>query len=151
MLPKKNRLRVYVDGDMKYYRLRELKRALAGVVVKVCVLKLLIELCVLCFIQGVPTLHRAIINIKDKDDARGQKGDKELLIEGYGLQKVMTTEGIIGEHTSSNHVIEVQAVLGIEAARQTIINEIQFTMREHGMNIDPRYACSFLLDKSGTH
>jgi len=50
MLPKKNRLRVYVDGDMKYYRLRELKRALAGVVVKVCVLKLLIELCVLCFI-----------------------------------------------------------------------------------------------------
>jgi DNA-directed RNA polymerase III subunit RPC1 len=121
MLPKKNRLRVYVDGDMKYYRLRELKRSLASVVVK-----------------GVPSLHRAIINIKDKNDARGQKGDKELLIEGYGLQKVMTTEGIIGEFTTSNHVIEVQKVLGIEAARQTIINEIQFTMREHGMNIDPR-------------
>ena len=30
-------------------------------------------------------------------------------------------------------------VLGIEAARQTIINEIQFTMSSHGMQIDPRH------------
>lgn len=37
MLPKKNRIRIYVDGDMKYYRLRELKRALSSVVVKVSV------------------------------------------------------------------------------------------------------------------
>lgn len=43
--------------------------------------------------QGVPTIRRAVINIKDKDDARGKKGDKELLVEGYGLQKVMTTQG----------------------------------------------------------
>lgn len=43
--------------------------------------------------QGVPTIRRAVINIKEKDDAKGKKGDKELLVEGYGLQKVMTTEG----------------------------------------------------------
>jgi DNA-directed RNA polymerase III subunit RPC1 len=30
-------------------------------------------------------------------------------------------------------------VLGIEAARQTIINEIQYTMQSHDMNIDPRH------------
>ena len=41
----------------------------------------------------MPSIRRAIINIKDKDDARGKKGDKELLVEGYGLQKVMTTQG----------------------------------------------------------
>jgi DNA-directed RNA polymerase III subunit RPC1 len=57
-------------------------------------------------------------------------------VEGYGLQKVMVTEGgvrscsgntyvslspgIVGENTTSNHVIEVAQVLGIEAARQTI-------------------------------
>lgn len=35
MLPRKGRLRIYVDGDMKYYRLRELKRTLPDVVVKV--------------------------------------------------------------------------------------------------------------------
>lgn len=47
--------------------------------------------------------------------------------------------GVIGEHTSSNHVIEVAQVLGIEAARLTIVNEIQYTMKSHDMNIDPRH------------
>lgn len=42
------------------------------------------------------TIHRAVINIKEKDDAKGKKGDKELLVEGYGLQKCMITEGILG-------------------------------------------------------
>jgi DNA-directed RNA polymerase III subunit RPC1 len=62
-----------------------------------------------------------------------------LLVEGYGLQKVMITEGIVGEYTSSNHIIEVAQVLGIEASRRTIINEIQYTMESHGMSIDPRH------------
>ena len=35
IIPRKNRLRIYVDGPDKYYRLRELKRALPEVVVKV--------------------------------------------------------------------------------------------------------------------
>ncbi|KAK7467362.1 DNA-directed RNA polymerase III subunit C1 (rpo31) [Stygiomarasmius scandens] len=122
VIPKKNRLRIYVDGSDKFYRLRELKRGLPEVVVK-----------------GVSTIHRAVINIKDKDDTRGKKGDKELLVEGYGLQKCMITDGVVGEHTSSNHVIEVAQVLGIEAARRTIINEIQYIMKEHGMSIDPRH------------
>lgn len=47
--------------------------------------------------------------------------------------------GIIGEHTTSNHVMEVEKVLGIEAARRTVINEIQYTMSSHGMSIDPRH------------
>lgn len=106
--------------------------------------------------QGYATIQRAIINIKEKDDTKGKKGDKELLVEGYGLQKCIVTEGrfyllpgsrrsiwlalgILGEHTSSNHVIEVAQVLGIEAARQTIINEVQYTMQSHEMNIDPRH------------
>ncbi|KAF8876261.1 hypothetical protein BD779DRAFT_1560988 [Infundibulicybe gibba] len=122
VIPRKNRLRIYIDSQDKYYRLRELKRNLPDVVVK-----------------GVPTIQRAIINIKEKDDAKGQKGDKELLVEGYGLQKCMITEGVVGEHTSSNHVIEVAQVLGIEAARRTIINEIQYTMKSHDMIIDPRH------------
>jgi DNA-directed RNA polymerase III subunit RPC1 len=44
-------------------------------------------------VKGLPTIARAIINIKDKDDHRGKKGDKELLVEGYGLQQCMITEG----------------------------------------------------------
>jgi len=76
IIPRKNRLRIYVDGSDKYYRLHELKRGLPNIAVK-----------------GVPTISRAIINIKDQDDAKGKKGDKELLVEGYGLQKCMITEG----------------------------------------------------------
>lgn len=45
-------------------------------------------------VQGIPTIQRAVINIKEGDDAKGKKGDKELLVEGYGLQKVMVTEGL---------------------------------------------------------
>jgi DNA-directed RNA polymerase III subunit RPC1 len=52
--------------------------------------------------QGVPTIRRAVINVKDKDDAKGKKGDKELLVEGYGLQKVMTTEGSSANRTISS-------------------------------------------------
>ncbi|KZS94039.1 beta and beta-prime subunits of DNA dependent RNA-polymerase [Sistotremastrum niveocremeum HHB9708] len=122
VLDRRNRLRIYVDGTMKYYALRDLKRLLPDVVVK-----------------GVPTIQRAVINKKEKDDSKGLKDDQELLVEGYGLQKVMTTDGIVGEHTTSNHVIETAKVLGIEAARRTIINEIQYTMQSHGMSIDPRH------------
>lgn len=43
--------------------------------------------------KGVANIARAIINIKEKDDYRGKSGDKELLVEGYGLQKCMTTDG----------------------------------------------------------
>ena len=77
VLPRKHRLRIYVDSDDKYYRLRELKRGLCDVIVK-----------------GVPDIHRAVINIKEKDDSKGKKGDKELLVEGYGLKKCMVTEGM---------------------------------------------------------
>jgi hypothetical protein len=43
--------------------------------------------------QGVTSIHRAVINIKQHDDATGKKGDLELLVEGYGLQRVMVTPG----------------------------------------------------------
>merc|ERR1712039_1087054 len=41
--------------------------------------------------------------------------------------------------TTSNNTYEVGATLGIEAARQTIMNEIRVTMESHGMYIDIRH------------
>ena len=58
-----------------------------------------------------------------------QAGHYQLLVEGYGLREVMTTEGIVGTQTTTNHVSDMRTYLGIEAARQSIINEIQYTMR----------------------
>lgn len=57
-----------------------------------------------------------------------QPGHYHLLVEGYGLREVMNTEGIVGTGTTTNHVSDMRRYLGIEAARQSIINEIEYTM-----------------------
>lgn len=43
------------------------------------------------------------------------------------------------KRTTSNNTVEVGVTLGIEAARQTIMKEIQYTMESHGMYIDRRH------------
>lgn len=49
----------------------------------------------------------------------------------------MNTEGVVGESCTSNSVMEVNTVLGIEAARSTIAEEIGLVMGD--MGIDPRH------------
>lgn len=56
-----------------------------------------------------------------------------------GLLSVMGIQGVDGCKTTSNHIIEVGKTLGIEAARKSIIDEIQLTMSSHGMTIDTRH------------
>lgn len=98
-----------------FYRMQHLRRALPHIVVK-----------------GFSDIARAVINIRDD-------GKRELLVEGYGLRDVMTTDGVIGSKTKTNHILEVYEVLGIEAARSCIVNEIDYTMSNHGMSVDPRH------------
>jgi len=113
-----DRLHVYipsrVSGDL-YFQMNSLKRQLPHVVV-----------------QGISSIKRAVIH---------QKDDKtyQLLVEGSDLLSVMTTAGIDGRRTTCNHVMAVEKVLGIEAARKTVASEIQYTMASHGMSIDSRH------------
>lgn len=83
-------------------------------------------------VRGIPTVSRAVI----KDDGQGEL---KLLVEGTNLCEVMGTVGVDGLNTTSNHVLEVEEVLGIEAARVTIANEIQTTMDGHGLTVDARH------------
>lgn len=87
-------------------------------------------------VKGFPDCDRAIIK---KDSAPNANGDYEcaLFVEGYGLKDCMTTPGIEPYKTKSNHVMEVKNVLGIEAARATIVHEIGEVMKS--MDIDPRH------------
>lgn len=105
--------------DDYFVRVQTLKRALPNTVVK-----------------GYPDAQRAIIK---KDDTPNKNGEYEvqLLVEGYGLKACMTTPGIVGYKTRTNSVLEVLSVLGIEAARSTIISEIGSVMGQ--MDIDPRH------------
>lgn len=116
-----SKLRVYVPESNKgstYFAMQELKTTLPKVIV-----------------QGIPSVNRAVINEIDKDG----KETYNLLVEGYGLQDVMGSPGIDGQHTWTNHVLEVEAVLGIEAARSKISDEISYIMNAYGIGIDSRH------------
>lgn len=103
------------NSTATFFAMQQLRRALPNVVV-----------------AGIASVGRAVIN--DLGSAT-----YNLLVEGYGLREVMTTEGIVGSETTSNHIAEIESVLGIEAARSTIAHEITYTMSKHGMTIDPRH------------
>jgi DNA-directed RNA polymerase III subunit RPC1 len=90
-------------------------------------------------VKGIPTVSRAVVNSLPKG------GGYNLLVEGTDLQAVMGVEGVDGAETTSNHIFEAEKFLGIEAARFSIIKEIQGVMGSHGMSIDSRH-CMLLAD-----
>ncbi|ETE69582.1 DNA-directed RNA polymerase III subunit RPC1, partial [Ophiophagus hannah] len=85
--------------------------------------------------EELPKVSRAVIHI----DEQSGKEKYKLLVEGDNLRAVMATHGVKGTRTTSNNTYEVEKTLGIEAARTTIISEIQYTMVNHGMSIDRRH------------
>ena len=100
-------------------------------------------------VQGIPSVSRAVINELGSTSSGGESiagGSKKktprynLVVEGNNLQAVMATEGVEGTRTTTNHVMEAERTLGIEAARSCIIKEINDTMKAHGMSIDARHS-----------
>jgi DNA-directed RNA polymerase III subunit RPC1 len=82
-------------------------------------------------VSGIPTVGRVVIH--------NDRGVHSLVIEGEGLLRVINTEGVEGRSTVGNSIAETYAVLGIEAARTQIISEIEYTIENHGIRIDPRH------------
>ena len=67
--------------------------------------------------------------------------DEEWVIhtEGSNLKSILEMEGIDTHRTTTNNIHEIGEVLGIEAARQSIINEAQNTLSEQGLSVDVRH------------
>merc|ERR1712066_183342 len=84
-------------------------------------------------IAGIPTIKQVITNY-DHSTKR-----YTFYIEGSDLLSVIGTQGILGTRTTSNHIIEVAKILGIEAARTTIVNEVTYVMTSYGIFIDTRH------------
>jgi DNA-directed RNA polymerase III subunit RPC1 len=101
------------DASDLLLRVNHLKRAIPAVAV-----------------SGYSEATRAIIQTSEQSE-------HTVLVEGYGLRACMTTEGVIGKSCTSNSVMEVYQVLGIEAARSTVAREIGLVMGD--MGIDPRH------------
>ncbi len=113
------------NGSKSYFVLQALRASLPNVIVK-----------------GVSSVARAVItHVQDSLNGGGpsKKDCYHLLVEGYGLASVMGAPGIDGRHTKSNHILEVMKILGVEAARVTITEEISYIMQAYGISIDRRH------------
>ncbi|GBG32582.1 DNA-directed RNA polymerase subunit [Hondaea fermentalgiana] len=85
-------------------------------------------------VNGIPSVHRAVVNHEGDDNNR-----YELLVEGLGLQEVLATPGVDGTRTITNHVMEMEEVLGIEAARELVQKEVAYIFGQYGLSIDKRH------------
>ncbi len=59
--------------------------------------------------------------------------------EGSNLKEVFKIPGVEKKRTKSNDILEIERVLGIEAARGAIISEILDTLNEQGLRVDIRH------------
>jgi len=82
-------------------------------------------------LKGVEGIKRVVIR---------KEGDEYVLYtEGSSLRKVITFDGVDPGRTKTNNINEIGEVLGIEAARNAIINEATDTLREQGLAVDVRH------------
>ncbi len=84
-------------------------------------------------LKGIPNIERANVQRNDKTD--------EFYIStiGSNLARVSEVEGIDRSKTYTNNIIEIYEYLGIEAARQSIMNELQATLDAARLDVDVRH------------
>ncbi|MBC7081075.1 MAG: DNA-directed RNA polymerase subunit A'' [Thermoplasmatales archaeon] len=82
-------------------------------------------------IKGLDGVKRAIIR---------REGDEYVIYtEGSNFEKVFEIEGVDKTRTTTNDIHAIYRVLGVEAARNAIINEAYSTLQEQGLNVDIRH------------
>ena len=104
---------------------------------------------------AAPVTDHPVIKIEDDDDvaagsslqssthhrqdSSSQKPlqSHKVIVSGYGLRHCLNTAGVDFTTTTTNSIMETFHVLGIEAARSSIISETQLVTRD--LSIDPRH------------
>ncbi|WP_456371130.1 DNA-directed RNA polymerase subunit A'' [Geoglobus sp.] len=82
-------------------------------------------------VSGIKEIRRVIIR---------KEGDEYVLYtEGSNLKRVMKEKGVDFTRTVTNNIYEIYEVLGIEAARNAVINEAISTLEEQGLEVDRRH------------
>ncbi len=85
-----------------------------------------------------------------EEKAHGVKGIEKTLVvkegdeyiiktSGSNLKSVLKLEGINAERVFTNDIIETSKVLGIEAGRAMIVNELKKVMDDNGIKVDVRH------------
>jgi DNA-directed RNA polymerase subunit A" len=82
-------------------------------------------------IRGLDNIKRAILR---------KVGDEYVIYtEGSNLGRVLEMRGVDKTRTTTNAVQEIYEVLGVEAARNAIMEEAFRTLDEQGLNVDIRH------------
>ena len=69
-----------------------------------------------------------------------RRGDEFVIVTaGTNLKGAFELEFVDGSRTMSNDIFEIYSVLGIEAARATVVREVFKIMNEQGLNVDVRH------------
>lgn len=89
--------------------------------------------------ERVKEVHvKGIVGIKQVLPIR--RGDEYMIVTaGSNLGDVLQLEEVDAHRTTTSDIYEIQNVLGIEAARQAIINEVAKVIDSQGLNVDIRH------------
>ena len=82
-------------------------------------------------IKGIDGISRAVLSKTG--------GSWRIVTEGSNLKEVLKIEGVDADNVMTNSILEVADVLGIEAARNSIIHEAMGTLGEAGLDVDIRH------------
>ncbi len=82
-------------------------------------------------VSGIKGVHQVLVVKRDKNFV--------ILTAGSNLEAIMDLKGVNKERTISNDIHEVARVLGVEAARETVIREIKKVIESQGLDIDERH------------
>ena len=83
-------------------------------------------------LTGVKKISQVLVVKRDKDFV--------ILTAGSNLKDILDFKGVDADKTITNDIHEVSKVLGIEVARQVIINEIQKVIISQGLDVDIKHA-----------
>ena len=82
-------------------------------------------------LRGVPGIKQ-VLPVKDK-------GNLVIKCGGSNVKEIFKMEEVDKRYVTSNNFFEIAGTLGIEAARQTIINEALAVIENQGLDVDVRH------------
>ncbi|KAJ6682287.1 DNA-DIRECTED RNA polymerase [Salix koriyanagi] len=95
-------------------------------------------------LRGIPDINKVFIKnakVSSFDEKEGFKTTEEWMLdtEGVNLLAVMCNENVDARKTTSNHLIEVIEVLGIEAVRRSLLDELRVVISFDGSYVNYRH------------
>ncbi len=91
------------------------------------------------YLKGIKGIKRAIIQVEEKNENGKTIREYYIVTEGSNLAEVIRVRGVDYRRVRTNNIHEVAKVLGIEAARNAIINEILEVLQNSGLDVDIRH------------